>query len=177
METLAERRRTHRIEKLRGSTNGTIHYQYDAQTIPQCVIQHLDGRIPPRLGARMAQLARVMRTWIQQQGLGEWVDVDLPLEVQQDFIVWPFHHGFDPIWLWDEPDGVDDLPPLPQLPRMRAAVEAALSMDAEPDPVVHGVVRRSLLGPSILTFYDVDVERFVVTQPIIDPDELDAWSG
>lgn len=175
METLAERRRSSRIERFRSSTNGTIHYQYDARNVPVYVLQHLDGPVPPRLGARVAELAHAMRAWIEQHGLGELVSVDIPLEVQQDFIVWPFHLGFDPIWLWDEPDEVEDLPALPELPSMRAVVEAALSKDADPDLVVHGAVRRSLLGPSLLTFYDVDLERFVVTQPIIEPDELDTW--
>lgn len=58
---------------------------------------------------------------------------------------------------------------------MRKAVEDALEADPEPDPVVHGALRRSLLGRSALTYYDLDVERFVVVEPVVDADELAAW--
>lgn len=176
METFAERQQRHRVERLCQSTNGTVYFQYDDRAVPRYVIRHLDGRLPPRLGKRVAQLAYAMSTWLAQHGLSKQVWVDQPIEVQQDFVVWPFHLDFEPIRFWDEPDGSDDLPPLPELPEMRNAVAVALRSDTNPDVVVHGAVRRSLLGPSSLTYYDLDVERFVVVEPVVDADELDAWS-
>jgi len=58
---------------------------------------------------------------------------------------------------------------------MREAVVAALDSDANPDTVVHAALRRSLLGPSSQTYFDMDVEQFVVVEPLADADELDSW--
>ncbi len=174
MKTFDQLKQRHRLELLCQSTNGTLYLQYDERTIPRYTVLYLDGRVPPRLGRRLAELTHAMNSWLVKYGLGGLVSVDQPLEVQQDFLVWPFHRYFKPIQFWDEPD--EEPPPeLPELPVMREAVVAALDSDANPDTVVHGALRRSLLGPSSQTYFDMDVEQFVVVEPLADADELDSW--
>lgn len=177
METFARRKQRYRIERLCPSINGTLYFQYDERTVPRYTILHLDGPVPARLGVRLAQLVHAMNGWLTRHGLGEQVSVDQPVEVQEDFVVWPFHLSFNPIQWWDEPDDEWHLPELPELPEMREAVAAALRSDASPDAVVHGALRRSLLGPSSLTYFDLDLARFVVVEPLVDADELEAWSS
>lgn len=176
METFIERQQSHRLELLRNSVSGTMYLQYDARTVPQFVIRHLDGRILPGLGERVAQLAHAMHGWLSEHRLGDLVVVDFPVEVQGDFVVWPFHLDFDPIRLWDASNLATDLPSLPELPEMRIAVEARLSEDINPNATIHGALRRSLLDASGSTYFDADMNRFVVVEPVVDVEELVAWA-
>ena len=61
---------------------------------------------------------------------------------------------------------------------MREALREQIGKSRDPkDVIIERVLRRSLLEPSEKTIFDSDEDRFVIVDPKIRREDVDAWAA
>jgi hypothetical protein len=175
MRTFAEIAQTAGLKKFLESAAGTLYF--DAQgPAPTMIVRHFDRDLAPALVRPFAELTVAAQRWVEAHpAVAQWVRVEPPIEVGEDFIARPHHVYYQSLRSYDEPDEDDPIEAPEELAPMRAAVRAALGRPAsEHEQIVEAVLARSLLAATGKTYIDRD--QFIVVEPTPTRSELERYA-
>lgn len=163
--------------KFTDSENGTLYCVPVAPGAPRLIVRRFDGELPLALVPVYADLLAAARSWIAADPeLSAAVEVEPIAEVGKDFIARRHILGSS-LYALLETDPEEDPPEAPpELPAMqRRFGELVASATSPRDSLVTKILARSVLARSSKTFYDFNVEKFVVADLKPTRDELERW--
>lgn len=167
------------LTKLTDSRNGTLYCVPVAPGAPRLIVRRFDGEIPPSLVPVYAALIDAAATWVATDpALAKLVRIERPSEVARDYIARK-HFNATSLDAFLETDPDEDPPEPPaELVEMQRRFRArtASPLDAR-DRLLGSILARSILEPSLKTFYDHEAEQFVVADLKLTRDELERWQS
>ena len=166
------------LMKLTDSTNGTLYCVPAGPGAPRLIVRHFDGAVAPSLVPAYVCMLAAAKSWLEQDAeLAALVRVEQPAEVGHAFIARRHFLGTTlDAFLEADPD--EDPPERPpELARMQMRFQDLAARVTGPrEQLLATVLARSVLEPSLKTFYDEEHAEFVVGDIKPTPDELERWA-
>lgn len=164
------------LKKFLASRCGTLHFVPSAKGSQRVIVRHFDRDLPASMITSYVELIRRCKLWIEgRPELARLIKIDEPFEVGQDFYARTHHTYY--ISLSSYTTDEDAPEPPPELAEMHLELQNAFSSHPDSkDRIVEQILRRSLLEPSTKTWFAEDIEKFIVVEPRILPEDVWAWS-
>ena len=166
------------LMKFTDSASGTLYCVPVSPGAPRLIVRHFDRALPPSLVIAYARLITDAAAWVgADPELANLVRVEQPTEIGSDFIA-RRHVNATSLDAFLETYPEEDPPePPPELSRMQTRFrERAKLASSAREALLVSILGHSILERSQKTFYDADVEQFVIADPRPTPDELERWN-
>jgi len=156
---------------------GTMYYIPYTPRQEQVNVRHFDSELPPVFVVAYADLIRAVHHWVEQHpALSRLVWIEQPFEIGQDFIARKHHRYFNntiEAFLDDE----EPIEVPPELYEMHNALHNAVHHVNSPrEQIITKVLNQSLVEPSGKTYFDYNINKFVVAEPHLTPEDVIKWS-
>jgi hypothetical protein len=185
MKTFEELKKEITLKIYIESELGTMYTQKEASILDKSIIRHFDSEVTPEFIPLYVHLYKEVQNWIESRpSINEFVFMPNLIETGKDYIIRPFYV----IFISNDRyiDGYEPIAPPANYYGMINNISYELSNELPEDydeenyiyneeNIIHRIIRKSLLGCTTKTFYDDDLEKFIIVEPKISLTDLEEW--
>lgn len=185
MKTFEELKKEINLIIYLNSEFGTMYYIKDVPAEKDVIIRHFDQEVSPEFISLYVQIYKEVQNWIESKpSINEFVFMPNLVEIGKDYLIRPFH-----VYLRSNDRYIDDYEPIAPPANYYGMInnisyelsnELPENYDEEnyiynEENIIHRIIRKSLLGCTAKTFYDDDIEKFIIVEPKISLTDLEEW--
>jgi hypothetical protein len=163
------------LKKFLESDLGTLYFIPYSPGSQRIIVRHFNRKNGSNHLLAYVEIMAAIQEWIKLfPAIGEFVKVEQPIEIGEDFIARPHHTYTTSLDSYND----DEDPPEPPVAlfQMRAAVRKIIGKaNTAKEAIIEAVITRSLLEPTAKTFFSGKEGKFIVVEPKLLPSDLDQW--
>ncbi|MGX7666023.1 hypothetical protein [Flavobacterium pedocola] len=181
MKTFEDLKKETPLKRFIENEFGTLYIQQDYQNGKDAIIRHFDKEVLPEFIPTYILLYDELVKWIDSKpDIKEYVFIPKLLEVGDDYTMRSFYVYYNHIRSYT--DEYEPIVPPSEYYGMINMVSYELSEDYEADNylsneenIIHRIIRKSLLGGTGKTFFDDELQKFIIVEPKISITDLQEW--
>jgi hypothetical protein len=175
MRTFEELKKEKSIKRFLASELGTLYFEPDAPRDMGVIVRHLDSKLTIELLPVYVHLYHSIQQWIEiHPEVNSYVFMANLIEVGEDYLILPFYEYHVSNRRYFE-EGENYLEPEEEYEPMIEAVTKELGTASDQEGVISKVLRRSLLEPTGKTFFEDDIDKYVIVEPKVTIADIEQW--
>lgn len=159
-----------------GSELGTMYFDPKAPREKETIIRHLDGKLTIELLPAYVSLYNSIVQWIANNpSLNEYVFMPGLVEVGKDYFIRPFYSYY--VSTRDFADKDEPIEPPSEYKEMHKVAFEELKSTSGKEETIRRILRKSLLEPTAKTYFEDDINKFIIVEPKISIEDIEEWKG
>lgn len=153
---------------------GTMYFRPNVPLKDKITVRYLDGKLTIEMLSVYIQLYNSILQWIENShDLKKYIFMPEILETGKDYLSRPFYVYH--ISTMDYIDKDEPVEPPKEYEEMIRIATIELSSASGKEETIRRVLRKSLLEPSGKTYFEDEMNKFVIVEPKISLNDLQEW--
>jgi hypothetical protein len=174
MKTFEELKKEKSIKRFLASELGTLYFRPNVPREDKIIVRHLDNKLTIDMLPAYVHLYHSIKLWIESNAeINQYVFMDDLIEVGKDYFSRPFYvYHVSTRRYFNHPEPLE---PEEEYEPMIQAVSKELGPPSDKEGVISKVLRRSLLEPTGKTFFEDDIDKYVIVEPKVTIADIEQW--
>jgi hypothetical protein len=176
MKTFEELKNEIKIKRSAGDECefGTMYFEPNVPRDKETIIRHLDNKLTVEMLPVYVDLYNSILAWLEAHpDINHYVFMPNLIEVGKDYFIRPYHvYSVSIRSFLDEEEPVE---PLDEYHEMVQVVSKELGPSTTNEGVIARILRKSLLGSTSKTFFEDDINKFIIVEPKVTIEDIEQW--